>query len=451
LRADVPGQLFGYSSVAIGADTLFAEICLTARIPWIALLPQPEDVFKKDFQESDWAKTSDLLKQAVRVESLSRASDRDQAYLECGLCTVEKADLMIAVWDGKPPRGTGGTAEIVAHARNVGKPLVLIDPNRLASTRERFAPELFFDPEMNYLNRIRGHEAARSADLGPEERVRRFFHKADAQAARIAPRFRRWVGASFIMNSLAAILVAAAVAFDLNSYAFETVILLLLTAAFLSVALMKRKGSHRNWIRCRVAAEICRSALATWKLGNLATPVLFSHLDGLARLSKSIRLLHLGDSKNSVDLANWRQTYIQTRVDDQLRYLRGRLRRLRTFRAIFTYSFWIFSALGLARAIYAWLVAAPHPDPIVWRALHSFLPIALPLAAGCALSLLSIFDLNRQIGRAKTMEEALVKVREQIQNCEDLSTLRHAVEHAENVFAADLFEWFTLYKYPRFN
>jgi hypothetical protein len=114
-------------------------------------------------------------------------------------------------------------------------------------------------------------------------------------------------------------------------------------------------------------------------------------------------------------------------------------------------SFWAFSVLAIGRAIYAALILTPQADPFVWRALHSFLPIALPLAAGCALSLISIFDLNRQLARAKKMEGLLTTLRSQIEKCEDLSSLRHAVEHAEEAFATDLFEWFTLYKYPRFN
>jgi hypothetical protein len=452
LRAEIPGQLFGCSSIAIGADTLFAEACVAAGIPWIALLPHPEEDFKRDFQESDWKRTSALLERALRVEALSRTRDRDVAYLECGLSTVEESDLMIAVWDGKSPRGTGGTAEVVAHVRNVAKPLVLIDPERLETKRERFAVDVFSDPEMDYLNRLGRHQAARDSPAAPEERVRRFFQAADTQAARIAPRFRRWVGASVIMNALAAILVAAAIAFDLNSYIVEGIILMLLAAAFLSIAVMKRKGAHRNWLRCRVAAEICRSALATWKLPELAAPVWFSYLDGFARLAKSIRLLHLSDvAKSGINVEQWRKEYLNDRIDQQLNYFRRRRRKLAIIRGIFIASFWIFSASAITRALYAALFLTPQSDPLVWRAFHSFLPIALPLAAGCALSLIAIFDLNRQLGRANAMEKVLATQRSQLEKCDDLPTLRRAVENAENAFAADLFEWFTLYKYPRFN
>jgi hypothetical protein len=49
------------------------------------------------------------------------------------------------------------------------------------------------------------------------------------------------------------------------------------------------------------------------------------------------------------------------------------------------------------------------------------------------------------------MKERLKTVRNQIEKAANLSSLRRAVEAAEKNFAAELLEWFTLYRYPRFN
>jgi hypothetical protein len=453
LRTEVSGRLVGYSSVAIGADTLFAEACLSSAIPWSALLPRPEDDFKSDFDQPDWEKTVGLLRQATRVHTLPSTKDRDLAYLECGLSTVEESDLMIAVWDGKPSRGTGGTAEVVAHARALAKPLILVRPNSLDVERERFSLELFSDKEMSYLNHVPDHvKGPRDSSARPEERVRQFFQRVDGHAARIAPRVRGWVGASVIMNALAAILTAASIAFVITSKVFATLMFVLVAAATVSVALIKRKEAHRKWIRCRVAAEICRSALATWALSDFATPFWFSQLDGFTRLAKSVRLLHLSDGeKRTLNLDDWRQNYLKIRIDQQLNYFRRRRRLLAIALAILTCSFWMFSALGIGRTILSALLLKQESSPLVSHAFQSFLPIALPLAAGCVLSLVSIFDLYRQVARSKKMEALLKTARSQIEKCENVPSLRRAVEHAENVFAAEVFEWFTLFKYPRFN
>jgi len=139
LRGEIRGDLIGRSSIASGADTLFAEACLAANLKWIALLPFPEAEFKKDFDESDWKRARAVLDRAERIEISSETAERPAGYVHCGLATVEGADLMVALWDGKPPRGLGGTAQIVEHARSVQKPLILISPDGLEIKRERFS------------------------------------------------------------------------------------------------------------------------------------------------------------------------------------------------------------------------------------------------------------------------------------------------------------------------
>ena len=138
LRREIGGEMIGRSSVASGADTLFAEACLEADLKWVALLPFPEADFKKDFDEGAWQRARALLDRAARIETLSTVAERPAGYLRCGLVTVAGANLMIAVWDEKASRGPGGTADVVAHARTLQKPLILINPDSLEIARERF-------------------------------------------------------------------------------------------------------------------------------------------------------------------------------------------------------------------------------------------------------------------------------------------------------------------------
>jgi hypothetical protein len=139
LHHDLGRELVGRSSVASGGDTLFAEACRAANLKWVALLPFPEAEFKKDFNDGDWERAKALIDHAARVETLSDIAQRPQGYLQCGLATVDGADVMVALWDGKPSRGRGGTAEIVEHTRLIQKPLVLISADGLRVTRERFS------------------------------------------------------------------------------------------------------------------------------------------------------------------------------------------------------------------------------------------------------------------------------------------------------------------------
>ena len=138
LQQEVGRDLVGRSSIASGADTLFAEACLASNLKWFAQLPFPEAEFKKDFSEADWKRAKALIDRAERVEISSEIAERPRGYLDCGLATVDGSDLMVAVWDGRAPRGLGGTAEIVEHARRVQKPLILISPDGAKIERERF-------------------------------------------------------------------------------------------------------------------------------------------------------------------------------------------------------------------------------------------------------------------------------------------------------------------------
>ena len=45
---------------------------------------------------------------------------------------VEHADVLIAVWDGRPARGMGGTADAVAYARQRGVPVLWVHAARPA-------------------------------------------------------------------------------------------------------------------------------------------------------------------------------------------------------------------------------------------------------------------------------------------------------------------------------
>jgi hypothetical protein len=68
----------------------------------------------------DWTPTS----AAVSVTEDEWASRR---YATIGQMLVRRADLLIALWDGRPPRGRGGTADVVCEARRNGVPVVWIN------------------------------------------------------------------------------------------------------------------------------------------------------------------------------------------------------------------------------------------------------------------------------------------------------------------------------------
>ena len=73
------------------------------------------------------AVTSDLLARADRVEVLTALGSDEEAYMAAGRRVVDEADYIIAIWDGLPAAGLGGTGDVVAYAR-AGKRVIHVNP-----------------------------------------------------------------------------------------------------------------------------------------------------------------------------------------------------------------------------------------------------------------------------------------------------------------------------------
>lgn len=111
------------SSLAEGADRLVARQVLSrpgARL--VAVLPLPTADYMTDFESPQSREEFlALLGEAEAVIEMPAGNSRAEAYERAGRYVVEHSDVLVAVWDGLPAQGCGGTAEIVAWARGLGK------------------------------------------------------------------------------------------------------------------------------------------------------------------------------------------------------------------------------------------------------------------------------------------------------------------------------------------
>lgn len=120
-------DLEGISSLASGADQLFASTVLAAGGQLHVVLPSSK--YEESFATTRDANTFlELLGKASIVETLAYPQPSQEAFFNAGRRVVDLSDLLVAVWDGKPPRGRGGTGDIVQYAREIGKPFKTIWP-----------------------------------------------------------------------------------------------------------------------------------------------------------------------------------------------------------------------------------------------------------------------------------------------------------------------------------
>src|SRR5262249_50729788 len=83
--------------------------------------------------------------QATSVHRLDRIESTENAHMEASKVMLDHADRLFAVWDGKPARGYGGTADVVAEARDGGIPVTVIWPE--GASRDQAAEALYSDSE----------------------------------------------------------------------------------------------------------------------------------------------------------------------------------------------------------------------------------------------------------------------------------------------------------------
>ena len=135
LLAITDRPLNGITCLAIGADSVFAEVVLEHNGSIEAVLPFPECDLKLQAHEREAHHR--LLDRASRVTVLEKKSSDEESYLEAGKRVVDDAELIFAVWDGKPARGLGGTADIVRYALGKGKEIIHLNPIEHSVTRSR--------------------------------------------------------------------------------------------------------------------------------------------------------------------------------------------------------------------------------------------------------------------------------------------------------------------------
>jgi hypothetical protein len=144
LFADVPPRLLFVSPLADGSDQIAAELALDLGFELQAILPFDRETYRTTLHNSGLKRFDELICRATCVLELPGELDGElRAFVMAGRGTVAHCDVLIAVWDGRPPRGRGGTGEVVQIGITRGTAIAHIPVDPLASPRLLWAA---FDP-----------------------------------------------------------------------------------------------------------------------------------------------------------------------------------------------------------------------------------------------------------------------------------------------------------------
>lgn len=303
--AATPVSLVVVSALAEGADRLVAREALGHRAGLEVILPMPAADYVTDF-ESGVSRSDfhELLGQASAVTELTAAGTRDLAYERAGQAIVDRCDVLIALWDGQPARGRGGTAEIVSYAQQQGVPVVQLPVGRIGPGSPH--PRAFGEPalpedfpllsdeafrQLDRFNSVLLGPRASSAPLLPEladvpMRVRSFikyaqpyFDRAD-QVARSSQRL--FIQLTRLLYSLAAaavVIVATQVIFFFRDPQIVWAEVAALLGVVLTLVFGRRGHWHDRWLAARSLAERIRSGVflaavgGDWDARRTANPV----------------------------------------------------------------------------------------------------------------------------------------------------------------------------------
>ncbi|MDD2422207.1 MAG: ATP-binding protein [Heliobacteriaceae bacterium] len=125
-----------FSTLAMGADRLVARKLLAGEASQlIAVLPVPRDEYINEFGSSDDYRIDRqgaalrqefkywLSERATEIIEMPPSPTRRAAYLKAGCFIAENSEILIVVWNGQDRQNASVTAQIVARAEKLNRPI----------------------------------------------------------------------------------------------------------------------------------------------------------------------------------------------------------------------------------------------------------------------------------------------------------------------------------------
>lgn len=305
------------SALAEGADRIAAATALACGMGLVAVLPFPADVYERDFaDEASRSAFRSLVGSAEATIILDGAdAARDRAYEQAGLVLLENVDLLVAVWDGGPGRGRGGTRDVIEEAARRGIPVVTVSPDGAQVAIRRAGPicapeaqarrfadlpclpeaqleglveDMVATPEGKsagadwaWLSRLpsfgvghfaypallrlarsgaarfAGHAGEAGTPL-PDDRLAAAFRWWDAAAVQAAQAFRSAVIVNFALAAMAVVLAAFSVLAGHWKWLFVLLEVVTILLLMVNTIVGRRQNWQDRWLESREVAELLR-------------------------------------------------------------------------------------------------------------------------------------------------------------------------------------------------
>jgi hypothetical protein len=469
---NTPLLLSVLSPLAEGTDRLIAREVL--KIPGSLLevvLPLEKDAYINDF-ETDVSKKEfeELLEQAKSIRILTPQKSRVEAYKRVGQYIVEHCDIIIAIWDGKPSAGKGGTQEIVQYARAKQCPLVWIDSEDYSSihfeTGNGLDPRLFYNLD-DYNRKSTG---LKKLETRLNHKIRFFTEHAeraglpiDKARPTIEYLMKRYVGGDksaleyqhlyYRMETLIYTLAVVAVMIAALQVIFipdQPLILLseiILMLAILGIIWIGRLQQwHERWIDFRFLAERFRSALfmaiAGVDVTTLRPPrhlsLAYSPKDWIIAAFYSV--WRLRPTIPTADVSTFeavKQFLSEAWIQDQIHFHEATSQRHLARHHRMTIASYILFGLTIVVIILHVVGAGPE----YFEDVFAFLAITLPAVAASIAAIRTHRDYLRNSMRSAEMVRHLKELKDRMARARDRDEFFEVIKETEETMLHENEDW----------
>ncbi|MGH3918103.1 MAG: hypothetical protein ACRDSG_03520 [Pseudonocardiaceae bacterium] len=125
--AEYGASVTGVTSLADGADQLFARAVVDQGGLIEVIVPAAH--YRDGLPPESHTEYDDLLGHAIKVHRLDFTESTSESHMAASELMISMISSLFAVWDQQPARGYGGTADVVALARDKERPVRIIWPD----------------------------------------------------------------------------------------------------------------------------------------------------------------------------------------------------------------------------------------------------------------------------------------------------------------------------------
>lgn len=478
--AATPVSLTVVSALAEGADRIVAWEGIGRGASLEVVLPLPLDDYLSDFK-SDTSRSEFctlLVDHASAITELAADGGRDEAYERAGRAIVDRSEVLLALWDGRPAHGRGGTAEIVSYAQQQGVPVLQVPVDRLdpGPPERRTIPE----PQLPQLFALLGNSAFKllnhynssSPRTGPKETpllsaklrapvpdhvhnfvnyAQPYFNRAEQVAGHWQRRFNQLALLLYGLSAAAVIIVATQIIFRLSPKIVWAEVAAL--AAVVVILVIGRWAHiHDRWIAARYLAERIRSGVFTAAVGSgadlrLARDGTQSEDSGPADenqewVERAFREIYWRARRSpppESELSELKDLLIEAWIDDQAGYhgqvykrMSGRHHQLILLAAV------LFGVSALAAVFHSLSFLQSDSGYDVW----GYLSVIIPAVAAAIAGYSAQRDYTRLAERSKVMVRQLQEVRQLVEDSGQLPSLQDAARKTELLMRSETAEWY---------